>query len=1584
MVKDFKKWKRTFLRLQKNLLSSIILNTSFVSIFFLLFITVIITSCGGGKKAGSPPASGNTILPSAPKLTPPTIVQPPATSFPSNDSQLNIAGTCTPGPGAKVYLGGDENKTTECTSNGDFNFQVSASSDGTYSYTLHMESLTQHPSDEIPLTWMKSSLLPSAPTITSPGSQPYWSSGSSITITGNCVTGGTVNLTGDSTQTTTCDTAGNYTFTDTKSIDGVYLYQLSQVDSYGNSSTSMDFTWTRNTMVPATPTITSPAANPYISSDSIITVVGTCVGGNTIRINKVVNATEQLVGTTSCNNAAFTVDIEESVDATYNYTFLSQSITSVSSSAASFQWVRNTVVPPTPILSSPATTPIFTNTNSISIVGSCDDGNTVYLTGDATDSITCSSSSFNFSVTKNSDATYNFSVYQHTGSLQSGAASVTWTRDTLAPIAPIITAPGINPYYSASNNLLISGVCENGSNVALSGDSSGMVLCSASSFSFNISKNTNSTYTFSINQTDAAGNSSSSTSLTWTLDTVAPNAPTITTPATYPTISNGNSITIAGACENNAKVYLTDASTQNVTCAASAYSFTVNKSNDGTYDFSVYQTDLAGSNSSSTVARWIRDTVAPSAPTIANPATSPYMSSDTTLTISGTCESGSTISYSNATTGTTTCSSSTYSFTVTKNIDATYTVVVAQTDAAGNVSGNTTLTWTRNTSIPSSPVVTTPNTNPYYGKVANLTLSGTCNSGNSIQLTGASSQSTTCSADSFSFNLTQSTDGTYNYSLVQVNGSSISSGITSFTWTLDRVSPSNPAVTAPTLGSAYNSASSLTISGTCEANATIQYSGSASGTSSCSAGGTFSFAVTSSVDGVFTYSINQIDLAGNASGSTSVTWNRDTLSPSAPSITQPNMNPFTSGDTNLTLAGGCEPNATVNLSGASAQSMTCTSLSTYSFTLTKTTDATYNYSLSQTDLASNSSSTQSFQWTRDTSIPFTPIITSPTTANYHSNGSTLSISVTCQTGLTPSPAIVSLSGVIEAEVVSPLNSLVQDCNSSPVTFIVQKNTDGLYQFTFSQENPNNGNSSASTILNWTRDTIAPNAPSVTSPSLTPYTGPGNIILAGDCEPSATVNVSGDAIQSQSCSGGGLYSFAINKSSDATYTFNIIQTDLAGNISSSTAQTWIRNSDSLPPPTITSPATSPYSSNTSNLTISGGCQPDYTVTLGGNIIASEVTSPLNSLTQTCTADGNYSFTFNKASDGTFNINLTETYNSAISAATNFVWTKDTVAPTATITTTAANPNLGTSITFTFSANQTSTFQCKLNSGAYQSCNASTSFSGLTNGSNTVYVKATDAVGNISTEVSYTWTQAAYNTVALYHMAAGTGTALDDSGFFTSMAAFNNNLTATGSPTTNTSGKLPTSTPKSFTLGTGKYFSLTSNNAIQSMNQTMTIEGLFNFSSSIATTGNYYTLFSKNGASGNYGWELRLRKSTSTKYVLDFVGSLNGTTMVTRSSSSFTISTNTWYHVYVTWNLGTINFYFGSSGATTPRSSGVIGTAGSSVLYSSTANFKIGANTTSATSGTSRWLNGSVDEVRLSNIIRSSSTSPSFPASEYTAD
>jgi hypothetical protein len=86
-----------------------------------------------------------------------------------------------------------------------------------------------------------------------------------------------------------------------------------------------------------------------------------------------------------------------------------------------------------------------------------------------------------------------------------------------------------------------------------------------------------------------------------------------------------------------------------------------------------------------------------------------------------------------------------------------------------------------------------------------------------------------------------------------------------------------------------------------------------------------------------------------------------------------------------------------------------------------------------------------------------------------------------------------------------------------------------------------------------------------------------------------------------------------------------------------------------------------------------------------------------------------------------------------------YTIDTVAPETTID---SNPDALINInsaTFTFSASETSTFQCKLDSGAYASCSTPKNYTSLSEGEHTFYVKATDiATNEDATPASYTFT------------------------------------------------------------------------------------------------------------------------------------------------------------------------------------------------------------------------------------------------------
>jgi hypothetical protein len=372
-------------------------------------------------------------------------------------------------------------------------------------------------------------------------------------------------------------------------------------------------------------------------------------------------------------------------------------------------------------------------------------------------------------------------------------------------------------------------------------------------------------------------------------------------------------------------------------------------------------------------------------------------------------------------------------------------------------------------------------------------------------------------------------------------------------------------------------------------------------------------------------------------------------------------------------------------------------------------------------------------------------------------------------------------------------------------------------------------------------------------------------------------------------------------------------------------------------------------------------------MGGNVLATEVTSPSGHLTQTCSG-GNFQFTLQKTTDGTYNLSFKQTLNGVDSGLASLTWILDTAAPVITISSVPSNPNMLATASFSFSANEPgATFKCKLDEGTYSTCNSPDVLSAVTNGVHTFSVQATDAAGNVSTPATYTWTQGSYNTIALYHLNNSDPTI--DSGNYTALVGFNNNLTAIGGPTNDTTGVAFAGTPASSAgLGNGKYYSAASNGSLQLGTNQITIEGFFKLTTTIPT-GTYYTLVSKTGsAAPDFGWEVRMNKTGAGGGVtLSFVGSTTGSkagTVVT--SSKFTANTGAWYYFAVTVKAGAVNFYSAPVGGKVgSKGSGLIG---GTTLATTAAPLRIGANATSSGTGSSRWFSGAIDEIRISQTVR----------------
>lgn len=584
-----------------------------------------------------------------------------------------------------------------------------------------------------------------------------------------------------------------------------------------------------------------------------------------------------------------------------------------------------------------------------------------------------------------------------------------------------------------------------------------------------------------------------------------------------------------------------------------------------------------------------------------------------------------------------------------------------------------------------------------------------------------------------------------------------------------------------------------------------------------------------------------------------------------------------------------------------------------------------------------------------TSLPVATVITAPSGSVKTSNTS-LTISGTCESGAT-----VNITGGATLSI---------PCVSSSFSTTVSKSTPATYTFNVTQTN-STGSSPAVTVT-WNFNNVAPAAVTITTPASNPYTSASKTLnLSGSCLTGSTVNISGSYVASATCSGSA-YSFSgITQAVDGSYPFTLNQTDIYSNTSVNTNFTWIINSTVPPTPTITSPAVNPYVSNSTNLVLSGGCQTGLTVVLSG-VLASDVVTPSGSLSQVC-AGSAYSYTITKP-DGTYNLSVLQTNGTTNSASTTTQWIKDTAPPTTSITGKPPTPNTVGVSTFTFTSSKSpATFQCSLDAAAYSTCTSPISYSTLFNGSHNFKVRSIDQATNVDpAPPSYTWTQDASKTIALYHFDASNP--MLDSSF--NSGASSNTLTNNGS-TSLAAGKFS----EARTMTSVNRYAFANDTSSQRMaTSNLTLEAQIKLA---ALPAGYAPIVSKiDGTNGFASFEYGL-ENISGSYYIYFQGSTDGASFTEVTSGSLTTAernalTTGFNHVAVTWNLGTVKFYLNG----VSKGSAVIGTPGSTVLATSPSQLLIANDQTDT-------LNGSIDEVRISKIVRwpSAFTPPTAP---YTAD
>ncbi|HEX8933785.1 MAG TPA: Ig-like domain-containing protein, partial [Pseudonocardiaceae bacterium] len=339
----------------------------------------------------------------------------------------------------------------------------------------------------------------------------------------------------------------------------------------------------------------------------------------------------------------------------------------------------------------------------------------------------------------------SFQFRVNDGTVNSANATVSITVDTVAPSAPLITSPANNSYDN-DGAFTVSGTAEANSSVEIfeGVQSKGTTTADGSgSWSINLSGVSEGDHTYTARATDAAGNTSpsSTTAVTVKVDTTAPNAPVIASPANN-TITNDATPTFSGTAEGSSTVEIFDGGSSLGTTTADGsgdWSFTPSASLSGAvHSITAKTADAAGNiSSASTAINLTVDTAASGAPSITNPAND-AITNDNTPTFGGTAEANSTVELFDGSTslGTTTADGSgDWSFTPGASLnEGTHSITATAEDAAGNTStASTALSMTIDTVAPSAPQITAP-ANAAVTNDATPTFSGTAEANSTVEI----------------------------------------------------------------------------------------------------------------------------------------------------------------------------------------------------------------------------------------------------------------------------------------------------------------------------------------------------------------------------------------------------------------------------------------------------------------------------------------------------------------------------------------------------------------------------------------------------------------------------------------------------------------------------------------------------------------------------------------------------------------------------------------------------------------------------------------------------------------------------------
>lgn len=949
-------------------------------------------------------------------------------------------------------------------------------------------------------------------------------------------------------------------------------------------------------------------------------------------------------------------------------------------------------------------------------------------------------------------------------------------------------------------------------------------------------------HTLTVSHTDKAGNVGTSATRNFTVDSIAPNAPSIDSGPGTVTKLTGATFTFTAAesgghldCQLDGNGWLSPCTSPQTFAGLTL----------GEHSFFVRQVDDAGNIGQIGTYTWTIDQTPPPVPTISGPSgvsgapveTITFYDAEQGVTFSCQLDGGAA----------TDCNSLSYQTPTLADGPHTFTVIA--TDAAGNDSTPATLNWQTNLADFTIAITDAPSA------LSNVTAG---NFKFSASVYGASFTCTLDSAPvscpSSPYNYSGLADGPHSFSVYATQGAQQTSTLTR-NWTIDATAPTltvdvpaNGGTTGGNVTTDFTAADAGGVATTCKLDLASPVS--------CSDG----YALSNLSAGSHTLVVTASDPAGNQTV-VSNTWTVDTVPPTT-SFTQ-------------------TPAAATNVAAATFAFTSNKLPSTYECSLdggawsacTSPTSVTvgegaHTFQARATNMGNTDPAPATYSWIYDLTPPSAPSVTSGTTvlsgptvtfrgsaeagsfvqlyantqpvagssATTAPNGNwdittlsvpdgTYSVCFTatdaagnesaCSAPLITlivdtQPPTVAISNPTAGELVNSsaitfsgtdsASTVRFECQAqdtdpgaetapfevcSPPTFVPE--LESGHEYTVTVRATDDLENLATTAVTFTYDNTPPDKPTITSPAQDTSTNASPIVVGGAAETGSTLTVYVDGVAQPNpvTPSGGVWSYSFSPDlaeRPAPYSITAIAVDDAGNTSEASDPRQITVDRTNPAaPTITSPADGSGINNPTPA-ITGSAEANSTLQL--TIDSTPVSVPVNS-------GGVWIYTpsvaLTNGSHSLSAVSVDAAGNTSLpSATTNF--TVDNAPPTVAISAPLGGAQIASTnvnVAFTATDNGSITLVCRLNGDVVAPCAApSAALTSLSQGEQTFSVQATDVGGNVATaSVTFTVDTIAPTTPVI--LAPGEGSFLSGSQALVSGTAEPNvtvNLTLSSGPST----------------------------------------------------------------------------------------------------------------------------------------------------------------------------------------------------------